>query len=46
MVTRLREFRARRGSARGSLIAVRGLIIGIREIRQIRGRAYNAALAH
>jgi hypothetical protein len=46
MVTRLREFRARRGSTHGSLIAVRGLTIGIREIRQIRRRAYNAALAH
>jgi hypothetical protein len=46
MVTWLREFRARRGSTRGSLIAVRGLIIGIREIRKIRGRMSNTALTH
>jgi hypothetical protein len=46
MVAWLREFRAYRASIRESLIVVRGLVIRIGEIRQIRGRAYNTALAY
>jgi hypothetical protein len=46
MVAWLGEFRAYRASIRESLIVVRGLVIGIGEIRQIWGRAYNTALAN
>jgi hypothetical protein len=46
MVAWLGEFRADRASIRESLVVVRGLVTGLGEIRQVRGRAYNTALAN
>jgi hypothetical protein len=46
MVTRLREIWARGRGTGGSLVIARGLTVGVREVRQIRGRASNTAFIY